>query len=77
MSNEPHRKTDTLFLENSMTAAEPEPLTIQSGASTRPHCLFKKRVSMKLVTERECLFSCGLHYSYNTYWMVNPHFSLS
>ena len=30
MSNEVHRKTDTLFPGNSMTIAELEPLTIQS-----------------------------------------------
>ena len=77
MSNEVHRKTDTLFPGNSMTVAELEPQTIQSGGSTTPHCLLKKRVPIKLVLKRECLFSCGLHYSYNTYWMVNPHQLLS
>ena len=34
MSNEIHRKTDTLFPGNSMTIAELEPLTIKSGAKT-------------------------------------------
>ena len=37
MSNEIHRKTDTLFPGNSMTIAELEPLTIQSGASSSNH----------------------------------------
>ena len=54
MSNEVHRKTDTLFPGNSMTIAELEPLIIQLGGSisnhyaqsliTMPLCLLKKRV---------------------------------
>ena len=37
MSNEVHRKKDTLFPGNSMTVAELEPLTIQSGGSSSNH----------------------------------------
>ena len=37
MSNEVHRKIDTLFPGNNMTIAEPEPLTIQSGGSSSNH----------------------------------------
>ena len=37
MSNEVHRKTDTLFPGNSVTIAELEPLTIQSGGSSSNH----------------------------------------
>ena len=37
MSNEIHRKTDTLFPGNSITIAELEPLTIRSGGSSSNH----------------------------------------
>ena len=37
LSNEVHRKTDTLFPENNMTAAELEPLTIRSRGSSSNH----------------------------------------
>ena len=49
--NEVHRKTDTPFLGNNITVAEPEQLTIWSEAhaiTTTPHCLLKKRVPIKL-----------------------------
>ena len=36
-SNEVHRKTDTLFPGNNMTAAGLEPLIFQSGGSSSNH----------------------------------------
>ena len=37
ISNEVHRRTDTLFPVNNMTAAELKPLTIQSRGSSSNH----------------------------------------
>ena len=37
MTNEVHRKTDTLFPRNSMTIAELKPLTIRSSGSRSNH----------------------------------------
>ena len=37
ISNEVHRKTDTLFPGNNTTAAELEPPTIRSGGSSSNH----------------------------------------
>ena len=51
ISNEVHRKTDTVFLGNNMTAAGLEPPIFRSEAqapTTKPRCLHKKRGPIKL-----------------------------
>ena len=57
MTNEVHRKTDTLFLGNSLTIAELESLIIQSGSSnSRMVSVLSSAMVISFLGKRVCVF---------------------
>ena len=53
-SNEVHREKDTLFQGNSMTVAEFEPLTIQSGVLSSNHYATPPVIGIVCLVSQTC-----------------------